>query len=91
MNTTQIALVQASFAKVAPIAAAAAEMFYKRLFELDPPLSKLFRGDMTEQGAKLMAMMWAMASLSTGSSVRGSSTALASHSSNVRLPRRRWW
>ena len=63
MNTTQIALVQASFAKVAPIAAAAAEMFYKRLFELDPTLSKLFRGDMTEQGAKLMAMI--------GAAVRG--------------------
>ncbi|MDP1674939.1 MAG: globin domain-containing protein, partial [Burkholderiales bacterium] len=50
MKQHQISLVQDSFSKVAPIAEAAAEMFYKRLFELDPKLRSLFRGDMKEQG-----------------------------------------
>ncbi|MDP2399230.1 MAG: globin family protein [Burkholderiales bacterium] len=57
MKQHQISLVQDSFSKVAPIAEAAAEMFYKRLFELDPKLRSLFRGDMKEQGKKLMTML----------------------------------
>ena len=57
MDTKQIKLVQESFAKVKPIATQAAQMFYQRLFELDPKLRKLFKGDMTEQGAKLMSMI----------------------------------
>jgi len=50
-------LVQDSFALVAPIAETAAELFYGRLFELDPSLRKLFDGDMKEQGRKLIAMI----------------------------------
>ena len=50
-------LVRASFAKVAPIAPQAAALFYGRLFELDPTLKPLFKGDMTEQGRKLMTMI----------------------------------
>ncbi|MEM0911726.1 MAG: globin family protein [Pseudomonadota bacterium] len=57
MTPEQIKLVQDSFAKVAPIAPAAAELFYGRLFELDPSLESLFKGDMKEQGAKLMKMI----------------------------------
>ena len=57
MNDKQIRLVQESFRQVAPIAEAAAELFYARLFELDPGLRPLFRGDMTEQGRKLMQML----------------------------------
>ena len=53
----QIELVQVSFEKVAPIAEAAAEMFYNRLFELDPSVKPLFTGDMKEQGHKLMSMI----------------------------------
>ncbi|HEX8155674.1 MAG TPA: globin family protein [Thermoanaerobaculia bacterium] len=53
----QVDLVQSSFAKVAPIADAAAAMFYERLFELDPSLRPMFRGDMAEQGKKLMDML----------------------------------
>jgi methyl-accepting chemotaxis protein len=53
----QIELVQASFEKVAPIAEAAAEMFYSRLFQLDPTIKDLFKGDMKEQGGRLMAMI----------------------------------
>jgi len=57
MDPEQIALVRASFAKVAPNARAAAALFYGRLFEIAPNLRALFRGDMEEQGAKLMAML----------------------------------
>ena len=32
-------------------------MFYARLFELDPSLRRLFKGDMKEQGRKVMAMI----------------------------------
>lgn len=57
MDTKQVTLVQESFKKVAPIADAAAEIFYARLFELDPDLKKLFKSDMKEQGKKLMATL----------------------------------
>ena len=57
MTPKQIELVQATFAKVVPIAPTAAELFYGKLFELDPSLKPLFKGDMTEQGAKLMKMI----------------------------------
>ena len=57
MNMIQKALVQTSFAQVRPIADAAAALFYSRLFELDPTLRPLFKGDMGEQGRKLMEMI----------------------------------
>ena len=57
MTPDQISLIQASFAKVAPISEQAAAMFYGRLFEIAPEVKPLFRGDMTEQGRKLMAML----------------------------------
>jgi nitric oxide dioxygenase len=57
MDTHQIALVRANFAQVAPISEQAAALFYGRLFDIAPPLRPLFRGDMTAQGAKLMAML----------------------------------
>ena len=50
-------LVQATFAKVEPIAEVAAELFYNKLFELDPALKPLFKGNMKEQGQKLMATL----------------------------------
>lgn len=50
-------LVRNSFARVAPIAPAAAAMFYDRLFALDPALRPLFKGDMAEQGKKRMDMI----------------------------------
>ncbi len=52
-------LVQESFAKVAPIAETAAALFYQNLFDRDPALKPLFRGDMVEQGRKLMQMITA--------------------------------
>jgi hemoglobin-like flavoprotein len=57
MTPEQITLVQDSFAKVEPIADTAAELFYNRLFELDPSVRPMFKGDITEQGAKLMTMI----------------------------------
>jgi methyl-accepting chemotaxis protein-1 (serine sensor receptor) len=57
MNPRQITLVQQSFARVAPIADTAAALFYRRLFELDPALAKLFKGDMQAQGRRLMSMI----------------------------------
>ncbi|HMN29219.1 MAG TPA: globin family protein [Caldilineaceae bacterium] len=57
MNPTQIALIQSSFAKVAPISDLAADLFYDRLFTLDPTLPHLFKGDLREQKRKLMTML----------------------------------
>lgn len=57
MNNESIRLVQLSWAKVAPIAPQAADIFYERLFTLDPGLKPLFTGDMGTQGAKLMQMI----------------------------------
>ena len=50
MTPDQVKAIQDSFAKVAPIAEPAAELFYGRLFETAPAVKPLFRGDMKEQG-----------------------------------------
>lgn len=57
MTPEQVRLVQSTFAQVEPIAETAADLFYTRLFELDPSLRPMFTGDMTEQGQKLMRMI----------------------------------
>ncbi|MEJ8855403.1 globin family protein [Variovorax robiniae] len=57
MTPNQIQLVQSSFAKVVPISDQAAAIFYSRLFELAPDVRALFKGDMVEQGRKLMTML----------------------------------
>jgi nitric oxide dioxygenase len=57
MTPHQIKLIQDSFAKVAPISEQAAALFYGRLFEIAPETKPLFKGDMTEQGRKLMATL----------------------------------
>jgi hemoglobin-like flavoprotein len=57
MTPHQIKLVQTSFAKVAPIAATAADLFYGRLFEIAPHVRAMFPSDLTEQKKKLMAML----------------------------------
>jgi hemoglobin-like flavoprotein len=53
----QKALVQQSFTQVLPISEQAAALFYSRLFQLDPSLRPLFRGDIKDQGRKLMQMI----------------------------------
>ena len=57
MTPEQIKLVQDSFAKVAPISAKAAELFYGRLFEIAPQVRAMFPDDMSEQRKKLMATL----------------------------------
>ena len=59
LTVDKIARVQQTFAVIAPIADDAAALFYRRLFELDPSLKAMFRGDMTEQRRKLMQMLTA--------------------------------
>ena len=62
MEQKTITLVQESFEKVKPIAAQAAEIFYGKLFELDPALKPLFPNSeeaMKVQGNKLMTMLGA--------------------------------
>jgi hemoglobin-like flavoprotein len=57
VTPAQKTLVQDSFASIAPIADDVAALFYRRLFELDPSLRGMFRGDMTEQRKKLMQVL----------------------------------
>ena len=57
MTPEKIELVKSSWAKVAPISEQAAELFYGKLFELNPEFKSLFKSDMKEQGRKLMAML----------------------------------
>lgn len=57
MTPYQITLVQESFAKVVPIAATAADLFYGRLFEIAPEVRSMFPDDITEQKKKLMTML----------------------------------
>lgn len=55
MTPKQIGLIKVTWDKVFPISDKAAELFYGKLFELDPELKPLFSGDMSEQGKKLMS------------------------------------
>ena len=57
LTQAQKTLVQDCFETDRPIADDAASLFYRRLFELDPSLERMFRGDMTEQRKKLVQML----------------------------------
>jgi hemoglobin-like flavoprotein len=57
MTPEQIGLLRTSFDKVRPISEDAARLFYARLFEIAPEVRPLFKGDMAEQGRKLMATL----------------------------------
>lgn len=57
MTPEQKKLIQRSFEQVRAIGDAAARLFYARLFDLDPSLQLLFKGNMDEQGKKLMEML----------------------------------
>jgi len=59
LTATQKTLVQGSFARIAGIADDVAELFYDRLFELDPSLRQMFHGDMAQQRKKLMQVLTA--------------------------------
>jgi hemoglobin-like flavoprotein len=57
MTPQQITLIQNSWTEVVPISETAAGLFYQRLFALDPSVRPMFKGDMREQGLKLMKML----------------------------------
>ena len=63
MTNQEIALVQRSWKRVHPDQEAIAEMFYRKVFELDPSMRALFPGDLKQQGTRLMQMV--------GATVRG--------------------
>jgi nitric oxide dioxygenase len=57
MTPDDVELVQSTFEQVRPISQETAGMFYGRLFEIAPDVKPLFKGDMAEQGRKLMATL----------------------------------
>lgn len=57
MTPEQIELVQRTWRSVLPVGDTAAELFYGKLFSLDPTLKALFKNDMKDQGRNLTAMM----------------------------------
>ncbi|MEH6449202.1 MAG: globin family protein [Oleispira sp.] len=57
MNPSTINDVQSTFNIIAPIADDAAALFYSKLFEIDPSLKSMFKGDMTDQRKKLMQIL----------------------------------
>lgn len=57
MTPEQAQMVQSTWRAVLPVGDTFAELFYGRLFALDPDLRKLFRDDRIEQGRNLTAML----------------------------------
>jgi len=58
MTPVQTEIVQKSWALVVPIAGTAADLFYDRLFAIDPTTRPLFKAEtLPEQKRKLMAML----------------------------------
>jgi hemoglobin-like flavoprotein len=57
MTPHQIELVQTSYTAVEGLGDKAGQLFYAKLFTLDPALRPLFKGDMAQQARKLMQMI----------------------------------
>src|SRR4051812_19018596 len=57
MRLEQAQVVRSTWNSVLPVGDTFAELFYGRLFALDPALRKLFPNDMVEQGRNLTAML----------------------------------
>ncbi|MCS6849457.1 MAG: globin family protein [Anaerolineae bacterium] len=57
MDAQRIALVQQTFAQVEPIAQEVGDLFYNRLFAMDPGVRQLFKGDMKKQALMLMTVI----------------------------------
>lgn len=57
MTPEQVQTVQDTWKAVVPIADKAADLFYDKLFLMDPGLRTLFPEDLTEQKKKLMSMI----------------------------------
>lgn len=59
LTTRQIELIQSAIPVITSNAEAVAAAFYAQLFAIDSTLRPMFRGDMAEQGRKLMTMLGA--------------------------------
>jgi|SRR5689334_10267567 hemoglobin-like flavoprotein len=57
MTREEALIVQLNWRAVLPVGDTFAELFYGRLFALDPALRRLFREDPVEQGRNLTAML----------------------------------
>jgi hemoglobin-like flavoprotein len=57
LTTRQIEIIQSAIPTITSNAEGVATAFYAQLFALDPSLRPMFRGDMAEQGRKLMTML----------------------------------
>lgn len=57
MSPEQVELVQATWRSLMPIKDTAAELFYGKLFNLDPGIRPLFTNDLKDQGRNLTAMI----------------------------------
>lgn len=57
LSSSQVALVQDSFARIAPVADSVAGEFYDRLFRAHPDVRRLFPKDMTGQREKLISTL----------------------------------
>jgi hemoglobin-like flavoprotein len=57
MTREQADIVQSTWRAVLPVGDTFAELFYGRLFAVDPGLRRLFRDDLLEQGRNLTAML----------------------------------
>lgn len=57
MSPEQVHLIRKSFAELSRHEHIAALVFYRRLFEIDPNLQRLFKGDIEEQSRKLVEML----------------------------------
>ncbi len=57
MTREEVALVRESFEKLRPIPRGVGRDFYETLFELDPSLRALFRGDLDMQGAMFVSAL----------------------------------
>jgi hemoglobin-like flavoprotein len=60
MTTRQKQLVRESFPAIREVAGPLSQLFYGRLFELQPSLRPMFRQDLAGQGLKLMEMLSAV-------------------------------
>lgn len=71
MEREKIQIVQQTWLHVLPIAEVAADLFYQRLFEIDPTVKPLFKNtDLAAQKGKLLQMLSdAIASLNTPATV----------------------
>jgi hemoglobin-like flavoprotein len=59
VTSRQKTLVQDSFAALQPIVEDATALFYRRLFEIDPAVRRMFPEDLTNQRRKLAQMLTA--------------------------------